>query len=111
MEKSVFELPVEKETEGKKAQDEGDQKRGESESLEEETGNIGSHDSHPIVNVFDLRRGVREERGIDRVVGNQGQEEENSHSDEEDPQHLVLQFFLDGRLCHGSPRLIPQKSA
>jgi hypothetical protein len=56
-------------TAGIKTQEERYEKRGKSESLEEKTGNIGTYNPHPILDLFHLGRGVRKERRIHRGIG------------------------------------------
>jgi hypothetical protein len=63
--------------------------------LKEEAGEIRPHNPHPIMNLFHPWGGVGKERGVHGVVGDQTQKKKNSHSDQKNPDDLMLQLFFD----------------
>jgi hypothetical protein len=90
LQREVFPLPPEDETEGKNNEGKRDQKRRKTESLEEKAREISAYDPHPIMNLLASGGGVGKERGIRRVIRDQTQKEEDRHGDQQDPYDFVL---------------------
>jgi hypothetical protein len=50
--------------------------------LEEEAGEIGPYNPHPIMNALDLRGSVGKERGIHGMVRDQTEEEKDAYGNQ-----------------------------
>jgi hypothetical protein len=57
--------------------------------LEQEAGEIGPYNPHPIMNALDLCRGVGKERGIHGMVRDQAKKEKDAYGNQQNSYDLV----------------------
>src|SRR5208282_4579720 len=97
--------------------EEGQQKRSDAPELQDEVGEISSHDADPVAgSVRSGKDGGAVQRGIERRIGRQREKKEECGDAQQEPDELVQTPVPGGRKnlrekCHGAATALPRQDS